>query len=125
MTKETITREYTIDQDSRKATIIVDISDTLEGLLSDYGEKIIVKFIRDTVINRYRTVIRNCLAKGMTQEEIQSTINKWKVGNRLRKTIDPLYKAKERIAKLSIKDRENLLNYLQVLIVDEKRKTTP
>jgi hypothetical protein len=125
MTKETITREYTIDQDSRKATIIVDISDTLEGLLSDYGEKIIVKFIRDTVINRYRAAIRNCLAKGMTQEEIQSTINKWKVGNRLRKTIDPLYKAKERIAKLSIKDRENLLNYLQVLIVDEKRKTTP
>ena len=97
-----------VGKDGKPFSVDYKLGETVEELVKQFGEAVVVNNCRAAIIVALQGVIRGALAKNKKPEEIKELVSKWKPGSRQPAT-PPQEKLKAQFGKLDAETRKALL----------------
>ncbi len=102
-----------INDVDRECTVQYDFGGTVEAAVEKFGADVVYSnFVRASVITA-QAVMRRMLEAGKGQDEIQATMNSWKPGVAIERTIDPVASVLGKFGSMSPEEQKALIKQLQ------------
>lgn len=97
-----------VGKDGKPYTVDYKLGETVEELVKQFGEQVVVNNCRAAIIVALQGVIRGALAKNKKPAEVAELVAKWKPGSRT-PAKPPQEKLKEQFSKMDPETRKALL----------------
>lgn len=113
-----VTARKTVEKDGKKVpgdgvTVNVNIPSGLDAKVELFGADVVDAAAEDSLVITVQALMRRMLAKGKTQEEIQTAVDAWKPDVRTLVKQSAFEKASKAIGSLTAEERKALLEKLQ------------
>jgi len=96
-----------------EAAILYDFGQNLEGAVEKFGADVVYSnFVRASKVTA-QAAMRRLLEGGKSQEEVQTTMDSWKPGVTLERTVDPVAVLLAKFGKMDASAQAQLLADLQ------------
>jgi hypothetical protein len=96
-----------------ECAILYDFGQTLEGAVEKFGADVVYSnFVRASKVTA-QAAMRRLLEGGKSDEEVQSTMDSWKPGVALERTVDPVAALMAKFGKMDASAQAQLLADLQ------------
>ena len=105
--------EIAAKKDDLNATIEYDFGTDLHAMIEKFGEDVVFSNARQAMKITAQAAMRRLLKAGKDQASIQETLNGWKPGVQLERTVDPVANFKNKFAGMDEDAKKALIAELK------------